>query len=569
MSEPIREHLEFLYGADAAPALYHRLQELIGRHKHQTGLHPRRRTDLPLTERDVLLITYGDQLHEPEKPPLKSLSEFSEKYVRDLFSGIHILPFYPYSSADGFSIVDYLQVDPALGSWGEIATLRRDFDLMFDAVFNHISAQSEWFRKFLKDDSVYREFFITVGDHLLKTVHPQALSLLTRFKTAAGEKKVWTTFNADQVDLNFRNPVVLLVVLDVLLFYVERGARFLRLDAVAYLWKEMTTGWMHHTRTHRILQLMRAVLDEVAPEVLLVTETNVPHEDNISYFGNGTNEAQLICNFALPPLMLHSFHTASTSKLALWLRSLTLPSNRVAFFNFLASHEGIGLSAVRGILDESEIQALVARAEAHGGFITYSHNSGNGRRPSELNINFFDALSNPTEAVESSFTQARRFIAAHAIMLSLAGLPGIYFHSLFGSRGDIAAAVTSSIPRRINRQKLKRSQLEHELENPISLRSQVYFPFTELLRKRRSHPAFHPCGRQRVLSCDDRVFALLRVSPDGERQALCLHNVSNQAVQLTIELADDEMGRSGKEPLIPGRKLSVRLPPYEVHWIMD
>ena len=569
MSAAILEHLELLYGESAASALYARLHELIARHKHKTGARAHERTSLPVTERDVLLITYGDQLHEPEKPPLKSLGEFAEKYVRGVLSGIHILPFYPYSSADGFSVIDYLQVDPALGSWGDIATLRRDLDLMFDAIFNHVSAQSEWFRKFLKDDSVYRKFFITVGEELLPRVHPQAHPLLTRFKTAAGEKKVWTTFNADQVDLNFENPVVLLVVLDILLFYVERGARFLRLDAVAYLWKEMATSWMHHPQTHRIIQLMRAVLDEVAPEVMLVTETNVAHADNLSYFGDGTNEAQLICNFALPPLVLHSFHTANTSKLAAWARSLKLPSNQVTFFNFLASHEGIGLSAARDLLDESEIKGLVERAEAHGGFITYGHNVDGFRSPSELNINFFDALSNPTDTGESIFTQARRFIAAHAIMLSMAGVPGIYFHSLFGSRGDIAAAVTSGIPRRINRQKLKRASLENELENPLSLRSQVYFLFTELLRKRRSHPAFHPCGRQRVLSCDDRVFALHRFSPDGERQALCLHNVSNQPVQLTIHLADDELGGSGREPLIPGRKLSVRLPPYEVHWIMD
>src|SRR5262245_32114813 len=367
MSTAILEHLEFLYGEEAAPGLYGRLRELIARHQHQTGPRPSARTHLPVTERDALLITYGDQLHEPEKPPLKSLGDFSEKYVRGDLSGIHILPFYPYSSADGFSIIDHLQVDPALGSWGDIATLRRDLDLMFDAVLNHISAQSEWFRKFLKDDSVYREFFIAVGDELLRLVHPQALPLLTRFKTAAGEKKVWTTFSADQVDLNFGNPVVLLVVLDVLLFYVERGARFLRLDAIAYLWKEMSTCWLHHARTHRIIQLMRAVLDEVAPEVMLVTEAHGSHAEHTSYFGNGANEAQLICNFALPPLVLHSFHTASTSRLSSWVRSLTYPSKQVTFFNFLASHEGIGLRAAGDFLDESEINALVERAQAHGG----------------------------------------------------------------------------------------------------------------------------------------------------------------------------------------------------------
>src|SRR5690606_35016656 len=108
--------------------------------------------------------------------------------------------------------------------------------------------------------------------------------------------------SADQVDLNFKNPAVLLATTRALLFYVEHGAKFIRLDAIAYLWKEIGTPCIHLPQTHQVIQLMRAVLDEVAPDVRLITETNVPHPDNISYFGAGTNEAQLVYNFALPPL---------------------------------------------------------------------------------------------------------------------------------------------------------------------------------------------------------------------------------------------------------------------------
>ena len=128
--------------------------------------------------------------------------------------------------------------------------------------------------------------------------------------------------------MNFKNPDVLLALLDALLFYVARGARFIRLDAIAYLWKRIGTSCIHLPQTHAVIQFWRAVLDEVAPHVLLITETNVPHADNVSYFGDGTNEAQLVYNFALPPLVLHALLRGDATHLTRWAQSLTLPSDR-------------------------------------------------------------------------------------------------------------------------------------------------------------------------------------------------------------------------------------------------
>jgi sucrose phosphorylase len=440
-------------------------------------------------------------------------------------------------------VVDHRAVDPALGTWEDVCRIGDRFELMFDAVFNHVSAQSAWFQRFLADDPEYRGWFVTVeGDpDLSQVVRPRALPLLTTFETAAGPRRVWTTFSADQVDLDVRNPDVLLALLDVLLFYVARGARFIRLDAIAYLWKEIGTPSIHLPQTHRVVQLMRSVLDQVAPQVLLITETNVPHRDNVSYFGDGTNEAQLVYNFALPPLVLHTLATGSAEALAGWAAELTPPSDRVTFFNFLASHDGIGVNPVRGILASAEIDALVRRAQEHGGFVSFKQNPDGSQSPYELNVNYFDALSSPTldEPLE---TQVRRLLVAHAIQLSMAGLPAIYFHSLFGSRGDRAGAEASGIPRRVNRQKCGRAVLEGELADPASRRSRVLAGLTAMLRRRQASPAFHPFGRQEVLVTDPRVFALRRVSPDGRHRALCLHNVSNQPVHAgDLDLAPYEV----------------------------
>jgi sucrose phosphorylase len=305
-----------------------------------------------LSERDALVIAYGDHVREPGVAPLRSLNRLLDRHAGGLISGVHVLPFFPSSSDDGFSVIDYRRVEPSLGSWDDISALGRDFQLMFDGVFNHASAESDWFRRFLREDPEYQDWFITVEGNpdLSKVVRPRTLPLLTSFETASGPKKVWTTFSADQVDLNVKNPDVLLALFDVLLAYVKRGAGLIRLDAIAYLWKEIGTSCIHLPQTHRVVQLMRAVLDQVAPDVMLVTETNVPHRDNISYFGDGTDEAQLVYNFALPPLVLHSLVSGNAEALTRWAGTLKLATTKVTFLNFLASHDGIGVTPVRGIL---------------------------------------------------------------------------------------------------------------------------------------------------------------------------------------------------------------------------
>jgi len=555
------DHLALLYGEDEAPRLYERAQKIMDGHHART--HGAARNG-ELTERDSILITYGDQVQTPNEKPLQTLKKFCDKYLTDVISGIHILPFYPWTSDDGFSVTDYRNVDSNLGSWDDISSMQGHFRLMFDGVINHVSAQSEWFKGFLRGDPNYRNYFITIeGEpNLSHVVRPRALPLLTSFQTSSGEKKVWTTFSGDQVDLNFKNPEVLLEILDILLLYAERGADFIRLDAVAYLWKEIGTTCIHLPQTHHVIRFLRAVLNEAAPLVHLITETNVPHADNISYFGDGTDEAQLVYNFALPPLTLHTFHTGDARVLSNWAKMLTLPSGKTTFFNFLASHDGIGLNPARGILSDGEIDALVDKTLEHGGLVSCRHNSDGTRSPYEMNVNYFDALSNPggNEPLE---LQVNRFIAAQAIMLSLRGVPGIYFHSLFGSRGWIEGVKQTGRNRTINREKCQLDLLQNELADDNSLRAKVFTRYRGLLLARGGSSAFHPCGAQNILDVHPSVFAIERISPDETARALCLHNTSKYKITFNTNY------NSGKD-LVTGRSLQVSniaLEPYQILWI--
>jgi sucrose phosphorylase len=567
----IHDLLTGLYGEKIAEATAARIFTLAARFssaKPPGAAHE-------LTEKDAVLITYADQVSEPGKAPLQTLAGFCRAHLSGTVSAIHILPFYPWTSDDGFSVKDYFAVAPEYGSWEDIADLARDFDLMFDAVFNHMSAQSDWFKRFLADDPAFRDFFVTVEGNpdLSRVVRPRTLPLLTEFQTARGLEKVWTTFSADQVDLNARNPAVLTALLEALLFYAAEGARFIRLDAIAYLWKEIGTACIHLPKTHAVIQLMRALLDLAAPHVKLITETNVPHRDNISYFGDGRNEAQLVYNFALPPLVLHALLRGDASYLNQWASGLAAPTPETAFFNFLASHDGIGLNPARGILPEAEIGFLVERCQAHGGFINYKQNADGSSSPYEMNIVYFDALNDPASS-EPLQTQADRFVTAHAIMLALSGVPGIYFHSLTGSRNDRQAAIESGINRRINRQKLAAAPLAAELDLPGHLRNVVFGRLTELLRVRRAHSAFSPRAAQQVVSMGDGIFAVLRTDAAKPEQILCVHNMTGK--EIPLELPPGMTGsKTDWRDIIPTTSASHHSPvpgclkPYQTRWLLN
>lgn len=569
----LRSHLAALYGESAGMLTWNALAEILERYRPRLPQQGRPTGERGrLTQRDALLITYGDMLRQPGIPPLRSLAEFCQEWLPGLISGVHLLPFYPSSSDDGFSVIDYRAVEPALGDWRDIQALGKRFRLMFDAVINHVSASSAWFKGYLEGDSRYREYFITVEGQpdLSRVVRPRALPLLTEFQTRYGPKQVWTTFSADQVDLNYRKPQVLLEIAETLLFYASQGAEFIRLDAIAYLWKEIGTACIHLPQTHRVIQLLRSLLDAVAPHVFLVSETNVPHAENLSYFGDGKNESQMVYNFALPPLVLHSLHSGRSAALSRWASGLRLPSDQVAFFNFLASHDGIGLNPARGLLSQAEIEALVQKTLAHGGLISYKHDPGGLQSAYELNINFFDALNDP-QASEPIETQVERFMTAQAIMLSLAGVPGIYFHSLFGSRGWSEGVRLTGRNRTINRQKLDRATFEDELGNPSSLRSQVFSRFSRLLQARAAAGAFAPSSPQQVLECGEAIFGVLRGA--GEGSIACLHNLSDRAQKLCLDALNRFAGRAGElTDLARGRPVhltggEIRLLPYQTLWL--
>ena len=520
------------------------------------------------SEQDVVLITYADQIRGSGGTPLATLTDWlCDEQLNQLINTVHLLPFCPHSSDDGFSVIDYLQVDPTSGNWEDISRLSDSFYLMFDLVLNHISQKSAWFQQYLAGQAPFDQFFIEMdpATDLSAVVRPRSLPLLTPFDTNRGTRHVWTTFSDDQIDLNYAEPEVLLGMLEILLEYARRGARIVRLDAVAFLWKQVGTPCVHLPQTHEIVKLMRDVLNVVAPHVLLLTETNVPHRENVSYFGNG-DEAHMVYQFSLPPLLLDAFVNADATPLIEWLKELAPPQSGTTYFNFTASHDGIGVRALEGLVDDQRCERLLEHVRKRGGKISTRRQTDGSDRPYELNISYVDALAPATADVE---LHAQRFLATQAIMLSLQGVPAVYFQSLIGGQNDYQGVETSGQPRRINRRKVTQEELRNET---TALGQRIYTGYREYLACRIQQPAFHPDAPQRPLNAHNScILAFERTSLDGEQHILVAANVSGAKQRLNLAMAGSEHSTWARDLLtntpIGDRQSELELAPSQVVWL--
>ncbi|CUR60476.1 putative glucosyltransferase [metagenome] len=506
-----------------------------------------------LTQRSSFLITYGDSIRRPGETPLHTLRGLLDDRVGELISDVHLLPMFPWTSDDGFAVVDHRLVNPDLGDWDDVADLAEHRSLMFDFVANHTSSSSPWFQGWLDDAPAFAGFYVErdLDFDVSNVVRPRTSALFHQYdKASGGSAWAWTTFGADQVDVDVRNPAVLLELTDVLLGYLARGASSLRLDAIGFLWKESGTTCLHLPQTHAVIKIWRALVDHVAPGAQLITETNVPHRDNISYFGDGHDEATMVYQFALPPLVLHSFVSGSTERLSTWAASIGPVSDTATWFNFLASHDGVGLRPTEGILDDEQRQALVERTRAHGGEVSMAARADGGQSVYELNVSYLDALCSPEELLDEQVVVAKA-LAAHSILLSVLGVPAIYIHSLLGSHPDHAGMASTGIHRRINRAVLDADALLGELTTDAR-RSGVFAGILELLAHRRQQPGLSPYGSQEVLRLDDRVFAVRRgaATPD---ELVCVTNVTADTVVIEQVVGTDVLAGRRVEPLVlPG-----------------
>ena len=523
------------------------------------------------SEKDCLLITYGDTFLDQKIKPLKNLNSFLTVDLEQSFSMIHILPFFPYSSDDGFAVIDYEKVRHDLGNWEDIRKISNSFKIVGDVVINHISSQHNWFQQFIESKDPGKNFIKTCSSEtdVTKVTRPRNSDLLSETDTADGKKLVWCTFSHDQIDLDFSRPAMLMEFIKLFKFYYDQGIRIFRLDAVGFIWKKSGTSCLNLPEVHELVKLIRAVTD-IAPEpILLLTETNVPNHENLQYFGNG-NEAHLIYNFSLPPLLVHALLTGQSEFLRQWMMTQPPTLENCTSLNFTASHDGIGLRPLEGLLPENDIDRIVKTAKKFGGEVT-TRKRGNKDVPYELNITYFDILKGTFDGIDNY--QIDRFIASQTIMMSIEGIPAFYIQSLFGAENDIEKLNQTGHNRAINRHQWDLKGLRDTLKNN---KSKEYFIFNELKRRitiRKLQRAFHPDATQFTLQLNNELFGFWRQSLCRKQSLFVVTNLTNSKKKLElVELnlfQNTEWYELLSSKKIHNTKKPIFLKPYQTVWITN
>ncbi|QGY42465.1 alpha-amylase [Maribellus comscasis] len=556
ISKQLEKRLQFVYKKNYSDKLLVKLAEVIAQYPRIQ--HNKEKWD----EKEVVLITYGDSIKKEGEVPLQTLKKFLDEKVKDQLSIIHILPFFPYSSDDGFSVINFREVNPELGNWDDVKSLNENFALMADLVINHASSKSEWFHNFLKQEGKGKDYFITEDPKtdLSQVVRPRSTPLLTACKTSNGIKHVWTTFSADQVDLNFSNPELLIEMVDILLGYISKGAQIIRLDAIAFLWKETGTTCLHLPETHEVVKLLRDVAEYINPSVVILTETNVPNKENLSYFGNN-DEAHMVYQFSLPPLLLHALHTGNSAYLNKWAESLPELNDETTFFNFTSSHDGIGVRPLEGLLPDNEKTELVNNMQKFGGLVNYKSNYDGTQSPYELNITYFDALKGTQNGMDNF--QVERFLTSQIVMMSFQGVPAFYIHSLTATPNYLEGVAKTKHNRTINRRKWNFDELQQIL-NSDTPQKKVFESLQELISLRKRQKAFHPNAKQEILEMGNHLLALARISKNKKQTIVLVANLTDKEQSFTLS----EQFKLCTFDLIENKKISQKsLKPYQCMWL--
>ena len=519
----------------------------------------------------VVLITYPDSIYRENESTLKTLTEFVKNRLSGLSSVIHVLPFLPSTSDGGFAVSNHEKIEDTFGNWNDLKDLSSEHIIMADLVLNHVSSSHPWVHQFIKSEAPGSSYIVAPSDTEIweKVIRPRNSSLFTNINTNKGFKNVWTTFGPDQIDVNWRNPHLFIEFLKLLVKYVNNGAEWIRLDAIAFIWKEPYTTCLHLEPVHLIVKLLNKCLKIIKPSAVLITETNVPEKENLSYLIDG-NEANLAYNFTLPPLLLEAIYTGETDLLNNWLSNWKELPTYTSLLNFTSSHDGIGLRALEGIMDNKRIHNLLIESEKRGGLISHRRLSNGEDQPYELNISWWSAMSH--DGTDNTQFQFERFLLSQVFTLSLKGVPAFYLPSILASPNDLDSFRKTGQRRDLNRQKFEANKLLDVLRNFDSPASKNISYLTHIVKVRSRIKAFHPEANMKCISNNIENCVIIQRGLD-EDSVYVICNISNKFLNISL-LTELNLPQSFSTRKfldnITGSLFNtdmIKLNPYQVVWI--
>ncbi len=522
-----------------------------------------------VSEKTTMVICYGDSIYSKNKKHLKTFQAFFNKKLNKFIDTIHFLPFYPSSSDSGFAVKDHYKIDSKFGNWLNIKNFSSKAHIMADMVINHASARGLWFKNFLKEKKPGEDYFLLVNSkfNTSKVVRPRDHKLLKEINIFKKKEYLWRTFSDDQIDLNFKNPKVLLRFIKIMLHLINNGVTIFRLDAIAYLWKKSGTKCINLKQTHEIVKVLRIVSDSLSIKSIIVTETNLPEKENLSYFGNN-DESNWIYNFTLPPLLIYSLLFENGTYLNAWCKKLPQTKKGNSYLNFIASHDGIGMRPLEGIINNQSIKKLLLRLKKNGSKFSYRKVNNNKKKVYESNITVFDALK-VSDKDKKGFYNFQRYIAAHAIMFSFEGVPAIYFNSLFGKSNDEARYVITGNNRDVNRFKWNELNILKKIKSNSSKEYYIFETLKYLLKIRKNQKAFHPNAHRTNINLGNNFFCIKRVSLDKKQTILCITNLTSKLQNAKINKKYNKFKNLIDSNVKTKILNSINLKPFETIWLSN
>jgi amylosucrase len=526
-------------------------------------------------------------------------------YLKELgVTYLHLMPLFlaPEGNNDGgYAVSSYRQTDPRLGTMEDLERLagelrREGISLVLDFVFNHTSDEHEWARRALAGEPEYANYYFIFPDRTMPDAYSRTLREIfpdvrpgsfTELRPSDGAPPVWvwTTFHSFQWDLNYGNPAVFASMAEEMLLLANRGAEILRLDALAFTWKEMGTPCENLPQVHTLVQAFNAVARIAAPALLFKSEAIV-HPDEVARYIS-EDECQISYNPLLMALMWEALATGETRLLEHSMRGRFRIGECCAWANYVRSHDDIGWT-----FDDAEARQLGINGFDHRRFLNAFYM---GRFPGSFalglpfgeNPRTGDARISGTAAslagLESALQEAgdagsielavRRILLLYGIALSIGGIPLIYMGDEIGTlndysfRDDPAKAEDS---RWVHRPRTDWDRVAHR-DDPNTIEGRVYEGMRRMIEVRKGCPAMAGGDTEIVGTGNPRLFAYVRQG--GDERVLVLANFSGEEQWVPANLLRlYGLGHAFRD-LLSGASLTVEgdgsvvLGPYGSLWL--
>ncbi len=518
-----------------------------------------------------VLITYADSVYKNGESTLITLRDLLSKHFGSLSKVVHILPFLKSTSDGGFAVSSYEHLEEKFGNWDDLKNISKKHILMADLVLNHVSSSHPWVQQFIKsqEPGISNVFSPEQNLDWTNVVRPRSSSLFSQVKTNYGSKQVWTTFGPDQIDLNWHNPKMTLYFLILITTYLSHGIKWFRLDAVGFIWKESGTTCLHLPKAHSIVKILRILLNKLLSDGLLITETNVPQKENLSYLVP-EDEAHMAYNFPLPPILLEAIISSKADILNSWIFNWPdLPEN-TTLFNFTASHDGVGLRALEGLMNEQRIKDLLINCEKRGGLVSHRRLSNGEDKPYELNISWWSAMED--SGIDTNRYQYERFLLTQLLVMALKGVPAFYLPALLASENDIKSFSLTGQRRDLNREKFNYENLSSIFDNPESNANKNLNYLKNAMDVRSKLRQFHPGSQMESLS-NGRSDIVVIKRGKGKESVYTIHNITENKINYQLndkdlpELNTNELNMCD---LLTSNKYNLKnisLDPFKVIWL--